>query len=254
MKNKKKIILSIIFITVIVLSISFYIHYWEYRKPVLEIYFFSLNKGRSIFIRTPENMTILIGGGQNSEVIRELTKVMPFYSRKIDKVIIPSAVQAQIGGLIEIVNRYNVDEIIMPKILATSTALSELIKVVQKKKIHIEEVEKGNEIKLEKDFKINVLFPYSDYKFNKSSLPELGFLISYLSDKAYFIGNLSKTIQKDISKNLENLNNNIVEFYNNGGDTKVSSELIDKIKPKYIWNTKEKTIHFVSNGEGWIRE
>lgn len=263
MKNKKTFIkICVVVLALFIIILSIYIYSWEFRKPLIDIYIFSLNKGRAIFIRTPENKTILIGGGQNSEVIRELTKVMPFYSRKIDKVIIPSAVPAQIGGLIEIVNRYSIDEIIMPKPLATSTVLNELIKEIGKKKIHIEEVERGDEIKLEKDLNLNVLFPYEDYKFNKSSLPELGFSISYFDTAMYFFGNLSKAIQKDIAKSQADTaiiqNNkpdqNLVEFYNNGGDTKVAKELINLIKPKYIWNTKEKTSHYFSEGEEWVKE
>src|SRR5690349_22634790 len=110
-KYWKLIVVSLI---VAILGLGFYIYKWEYRDPLLEVYFFSLNRGRSIFIRTPHNKTILIGGGQNSEVIREITKVTPFYRRSIDTVITPSATPAQIGGLIEVVHRYDVGEIIMP--------------------------------------------------------------------------------------------------------------------------------------------
>ena len=238
-----------------ILGIGFYVYKWEYRDHVLEVYFFSLNKGRSIFIRAPENKTILVGGGQNSEVIREITKVTSFYSRKIDTVITPSATPAQIGGLIEIIDRYNVGEIIMPKIMSTSTVLNELNKVIRKNKIHIVEVEKGDEINLEANLKIHILFPHKDFKFNKSSLPELGMSISYGSTTAYLIGNLSKTIQKDILKNtLINKDENIVEFYNSAIESKVSAELIDAIKPKFIFSTKEKMMHIISDGISWQKK
>ncbi|MEK7213523.1 MAG: hypothetical protein AAB637_00195 [Patescibacteria group bacterium] len=231
-----------------------YFYHFEYRKPLLEIHIFSLNRGRSVFIRTPQNKTILIGGGQNTEVIRELTKVTPFYKRKIDYIIISSVLPAQIGGLIEVINRYEVEEIIMPKLMATSTILTQLQKEIRKQKIHAEEVLKGDIIEIEKDLKLNILFPYKDFKFNKTSLPELGLSLEYGRTTAYFIGNLSKTIQKYITKNLEIKNGeNIIEFYNSAIDSKVSAELIEKIKPKFIWSTKEKTIHFISEGDRWVK-
>ncbi len=233
-------------------GLGLYVYKWEYRNPVFEIYFFSLNKGRSVFIRTSQNKTILIGGGQNSEVIREITKVMPFYKREIDFVIIPSATPAQVGGLIEIIDRYDIAEIIMPKIMATSTILTQLLKEIKKKKVHTEEVERGNEIKIEDDLKLNILFPYKEFKFNKSSLPELGLAISYGSTTAYLLGNLSKTIQKDILKNTEiNIGENIVEFYNSAIESKVSSELLNKINPKFTFSTKEKAMHLISDGFSW---
>ena len=230
-----------------------YIWKWEFRKLLLEVHFFSLNKGRSIFVRTPEGKTILIGGGQNSEVIREITNVMPFYSRAIDYVIIPSATPAQIGGLIEVIDRYEVEEIIMPKLLATSTVLTQLMKEIRKKKIHTEEVERGDEVQAG-EVTLKILFPYEDFKFNKSSLPELGLEISHRNTSAYLIGNLSKTIQKDILKNLEPNKENIVEFYNSMAGGKVFTELVEAIDPEFIFSTKEKTMHLISDGERWIKK
>lgn len=258
MLNKKTLILAISMVIIASGTIATYVYHWEHRKPLFEVYFFSLNKGRSIFLRTPKNKTFLIGGGQNSEVIRELTKVMPFYKRKIDYLVIPSAIPAQIGGLIEIIDRYEVGEIILPKIIATSTLLSQLSKEINNKKIHTKEIERGDEIEIEKDFKLNTLFPYEGFKFNKTSLPELGFSFSHGSTSVYLFGGLSKTIQKDIVKWLDKEkvkdDQNLVEFYNNGGENKVSIDLIKKINPKFIFTTKEKTARFVSMGAEWIRK
>lgn len=242
-----------ILIALIVLSgLGAYIYSWEYRKPLLEIHFFSLNKGRSIFIRTPQNKTILIGGGQNSEVIREITKVNPFYSRKIDTIITPSATPAQIGGLIEVISRYEVGEIIMPKLMATSTVLTQLMKEINKKKIHIKEVERGDEVKIEESLKFKILFPYDGFKFNKTNFPELGLALLYKDTTAYLMGNLSKTVQKDILKNTEiSKGENIIEFYNSMADGKVSTELLEAIDPKFTFSTKEKTAHLVSDGLFW---
>lgn len=246
-KLKKYLIIVVVLLGLSLLSA--YIHHWEYRKPVLDVYFFSLNKGRAVFIRTPQNKTILVGGGQNSEIIRELTKVIPFYKRKIDYLVLPSAVPAQVGGLIEVVDRYEIDNVIMPKVMATSTVLNMLMKNIRKKKIHIEEVEKGDVVEVESGFVFDVLFPRVDFKFNKTSIPELGLSISYGATGIFLIGNLSKTIQKDIASQLEvKTDQNLVEFYNSGGDSRSSFELIEKIKPKFTFTTKEKTVHFVSNG------
>lgn len=238
-----------------IVFLSFCIYKWEYKEPFFEVYFFNLNRGRSIFIRTPENHTILIGGGQNSEVIREITKITPFYRRRIDRIITPSATPAQIGGLLEIIDRYDVGEIIMSKIMATSTVLTQLLKEVRKKKIHIEEVERGDKISIESSLDMDIFFPYKEFKFNKTSLPELGLSISYGSTTAYLLGNLSKTIQNDIANSIEiRKGNNVVEYYNSAIESKISNELMKKINPKFTFSTKEKTMHLVSNGSAWHKE
>lgn len=248
-------IVASLFILVL-LGFGIYFYKWEYRDQVLEIYFFSLSRGRSVFIRTPKNKTILMGGGQNTDTIREITKVIPFYSRKIDFVIIPSATPNQIGGLIEIINRYETKEIFIPKVLATSTALSLLLETISQKKIHINRVDIGDIFSLEDGLMVNILFPYENFKFNKTSLPELGLSISYGSTTAYFIGNLSKTIQKYIFRNNTfNIGgDNIIEIYNSALSSKVYDRLFEVIHPSFIFNTKEKTTHLISDGVSWKRK
>ncbi len=252
MKNKN--LYMSIFILIIITYISVYIYKWEFRDKVFEIHFFSLNRGRAIFVRTPENKTILIGGGQNTEVIREITNVTPFYRREINKLIIPSANVNQIGGLIEIVNRYEIDEIIIPKIMATSTVLSELKKVIGRNKVHTVEVIEGDKIEIEEDLEIRILFPSQNFKYNKTTMPELGLQIKYRNVSAYLMGNLSKTIQKYIARNLQETQGNIIEFYNTASESKVSKELLDKLKLQFTFSTKEKSMHLISDGEGWIRK
>ncbi|MES3031423.1 MAG: hypothetical protein V4697_03365 [Patescibacteria group bacterium] len=253
MKYRSKYVAIITSTAILTISgVFYYIYKWEYRIPVLDVHFLSLERGRAIFIRTPQNKTILIGGGQNSQIIRELTSRMPFYRRNIDTIIIPSATPSQIGGLIEVVQRYEVDEIIMPKLLATSTALSILMKEIRKQKIHVEEVERGDGVEIEKGIDLFVLFPYKGFKFNKTSLPELGLRIDFEKTSVYLLGNLSKTIQKDIVKNFTEIKSeNILEYYHLGAPSKVSVELAEAIDPFFTFTTKEKTAHLISDGQFW---
>lgn len=253
MKRLKIISISLL-ILIGIFGLCFYIYSWENREPLFETHFFSLNRGRAIFMRTPEQKTILVGGGQNSDTIRELTKVMPFYSRKVHYLFIPAATPAQVGGLIEIVDRYEIEEIILPKIMGTSTVLTQVMKEVRKKKIHIQEVEAGDTLEI-RGLHIEIVFPYEVFKYNKTSLPELGLVVSYKDTAVYLMGNLSKTIQKNILKNLKgHTKENLLEFYNSAGESLVSEELVEFLGPKFIFSTKEKTTSFVSDGFSWKRE
>ncbi len=251
MNRKLLIILSVIGVLVSGIFISAYVYKWEYSKVQFEVNFFSLKRGRAIYIRTPDRKSILVGGGQNSEVIRELTRVRPFYNRNIDYIFIPSATPAQIGGLIEVVERYNVDEIFISDPIATSTVLTQLLKKIRSKKIHMTELKRGDRLKLGV-IEVEVLFPINDFKYNKSSLPELGLKFSYYKTEFFLIGNLSKTIQKFIVNGIGDVGEeNIVELYNSATKNKVSDELMNKLNPKYIFSTKEKSTRWISDGFSW---
>ncbi len=223
-------------------AVGFYIARYEFREPMLEVYFFNLNKGRSIFLYGPDGKTILIDGGQNGEVIRELSKILPFYRRRIDVVIVTSALPKNVGGLSEVLDRYEVNKIIEPTLMGTSTALQLFQKTAKKKKVPIEKVEKGDSFAID-SMQFKVLFPDPDFKYNKSSLPELVLQVDYKDTTLVFLGDSSKTIQKSFIKDLEKIY--LVEFAHGATKSRVSADLVSKLQPEVTVSAKrEETLKF----------
>jgi hypothetical protein len=255
----KKYIAFLLIFLLCLIYLSFYIYKFEFRKPLLEINFLSSSRSRSIFIKTPKGKNILIGAG-DKEIIRNITELIPFYKRNIHYVFIPSAVPNQNNGLTDIFKRYDIGKVFIGRIIATSTSINQINKIIKENKIEVQQVKLGDNFDID-DIKIEILFPDLDFKFNKTSLPELGLLISYKNTNAYLLGNLSKTIQKSIYKNLINKKDtseieqrdNIVELFNSGIENKKSEDLFNLINPKYIQTTKTKTTTWFSNGSSWER-
>lgn len=253
----KKLIIIIVIISSAILCVFYYIN--QNKNSNLEIYFSNLKRGRSVIIKTDDDKYILYGAGQNTEVIRILTKHMPFYKRKIDFVFLPSVNQNQIGGMIDIIDRYEIGQVYMPETFSTSTVLSVVMDKINKKKIKLIKFKEGEEIIINDDLKIKILFPNMTFKYNKSSLPELVVGINYKNINIILFGNISKTIQKYIFQNYIKNNNykkesTIIEYYNSMPDTKVYKEILEYLKPKYIFNTKSKDVNLISDGEGWYED
>ncbi|OGL72280.1 hypothetical protein A3D72_00610 [Candidatus Uhrbacteria bacterium RIFCSPHIGHO2_02_FULL_57_19] len=84
----------------------------EDTRGLLTVSFLDVGQGDSIFIRAPSGRQVLIDGGANTGVLRELARVVPWYDRSID-VVIPTHPDADhIGGLIDVLARYRVDTVI----------------------------------------------------------------------------------------------------------------------------------------------
>jgi len=248
-----KYILVSLTAAILIIGVCIYVYKWEYREEVFEVGFMNLNRGRAVFVRTPGNKTVLVGGGQNSEVIRELTKMTPFYDRKIDYLFVPSATPSQIGGLLEVIDRYEIGEVLIPTVFGTSTVLDLLEKKIRKNKIHVRRVSVGDVISIDK-LDISILFPVVGFKYNKTSLPELVLSIRYGNTDLYLIGNVSKTIQKYIGRYMEiGERQSLVEYYNTASESKVSPELKQSIDPVYVHSTKEKSTRWISDGFFWIK-
>ncbi|MFH1462184.1 MAG: hypothetical protein ABIG08_00565 [bacterium] len=61
----------------------------------LEVTFFDVGQGDSIFIETPQGRQILIDGGPSSIILEKLGKEMPFWDRTIDLIILSRPEQGQ---------------------------------------------------------------------------------------------------------------------------------------------------------------
>lgn len=227
---------TIIIIFIAVFGLGLYIFHFEFREPLLEVYFFHLDRGRSIFLRTPHGKTILIDGGQTSEIMRELTKIFPFYRRRIDTLIVTSSAPKNVGGLVEVATRYDIGKVIEPIVMGTSTALSAFEKTIQEKGLVIEKVGKGDGFTID-EVNFKVLFPDPTFKFNKTNTPELVLSVKYSGKDMLFLGDVSKTIQKSLIPEITKAH--LVEYAHSASDSRVSSELFNKLDPNFIVITKK---------------
>ena len=140
-------------------GVAGYVWYENWRPPVLEIYIFALKSGQAIFIRTPSDKRILIDGGTNSEIVRRISSKLPFYSRRIDKVIVTKADGKHVSGLVDVIGRYSVGDIFVPGIeledlgLASTTdqIYQTFVNVAQNVKVPIKEIVAGDKVILDEN-------------------------------------------------------------------------------------------------------
>ncbi len=177
----------------------------EQRPPILEIYVFALGSGHATFIRTPDDQRILIGGGGNSEVIRHLTHILPFYSRYIDAVVIPADRPTDIVGLIDVVVRYDVGRIYAPAPLVVdavvssspSEALVALYDAARSSGIDVVGLRAGDRIDWGEVF-ADVLFPEigDRFEYSLASPPEIVMRVSYDDTSVVCAGKATPKVQR----------------------------------------------------------
>lgn len=83
-------------------------HPWE--PNLLTVWVFDVGQGDAIFIDGPEKQ-VLIDGGRGSSVLNRLSTVMPFYDPSIDLVIATHPHADHVGGLDDVMDRYDVADL-----------------------------------------------------------------------------------------------------------------------------------------------
>lgn len=103
----------------------------EDRGGKLTVAFLDVGQGDAIFIESPTGNQLLIDGGPDKKVLRELGKLMPFYDRTIDALLVSNPDKDHIGGFLDVLRSFKVSTLVEPGTVGASgeyQALEELIK------------------------------------------------------------------------------------------------------------------------------
>jgi len=134
----------------------------EDRHGLLTVSFLDVGQGEAIFIDAPSGRQVLIDGGPDSSVLRELGKVMPWYDRSIDIIVATHPDDDDISGLIDVLQRYKVDAVVRSSVESSSpqwTALKQQMSDKAKGGMKVVTAQRGQMIELGKGVYIEMLSP-----------------------------------------------------------------------------------------------
>ncbi len=203
-----------------------YVAYFALDKD-LSIYFLSVGQGDAIFIQAPNGVQILIDGGPNSAVLRELTKIMPIYDRHIDVVMMTHPDADHVGGLNDVLNRYKVDMVFEPGVFASTTAYTSF-----RKKTKTKLARRGDRIYLSDDIYLDILFPDRDTDGWETNTASIISRLVYKDSSVLLTGDAPAKIEKFLVK-YDDLESDILKLGHHGSNTSSAEEFIAEVNPEY---------------------
>ncbi len=260
MMSKKSIFkLSVFLILFLTAFFSVYTLYREDRKGILTVAFLNVGQGDAIFIDAPSGNQMLIDGGPGKSVLRELSKVMPFYDRSIDVVMATHADKDHIGGLPDVLKKYKVDIFMEPGLSGKSSSYKELEKIVSKKS---QSLPLGNfkgevlkkilarswmDIDLGDGAILEILFPDRDPTGMDTNMSSIVARLVYGENKFLFTGDSPKAIENYLvylsqsqGNTLGNsqgvtlgLQSDVLKVGHHGSRNSSGAEFISAVAPEY---------------------
>ena len=85
-------------------------------RGVLTVSFLDVGQGDAIFISAPSGRTVLIDGGPDAGVLRQLGDVMSWYDHSIDVVMPTHPDTDHISGLVDVLERYHVSYVVQSSV------------------------------------------------------------------------------------------------------------------------------------------
>ncbi len=115
----------------------------------LHITFLEVGSADAILIQTPEGRNVLINGGASaSELSDELGRRLPFFTRKLDWLVIASTQEEQLAALPRVVERYPPDNVLWSGNVQASFSAQALDKFFAKQGIPVSRAEAGQKLDL----------------------------------------------------------------------------------------------------------
>ena len=130
----------------------------------LHVSFLNVGQGDAILVQTPSHQNILIDGGPSPKALnRELGKKLPFWDRTIDLVVSTQPQADHLAGLVEVLKRYKVNEVVESGIPYNTSVYQEWNSSVSASGVRRDIAIAGQEADLGGGIKLMVLNPPAEH-------------------------------------------------------------------------------------------
>jgi len=225
------------------LNILAWIAVYDFCKPqLLAVNFFDVGQGDAIFIVSPQRHQILIDGGPGPAILEKLAAEMPFYDRSLDLIILTHPERDHISGLIEVLKRYEVENILWTGIVRNSSEYEEWMKLIkeEKAKIFIAKLSQkvicqGNHPEQKGEF-MEILNPLESLEGRefKNDSNDTSIVIKLVFNKETFLftGDISSKIEKDLKLANLPLKADILKVAHHGSKYSSSDYFLESVLPE----------------------
>ncbi len=108
------------------------------------MHFLDVGQGEAVLIVTPDGQQVLIDGGVSpTALLGELGRLMPFYDRQIELVVVTHAGDKRVGGLLGLAQRYQIGQVVQAPFPYPSAAYGQWLRELQEASVPIAAAEAG---------------------------------------------------------------------------------------------------------------
>lgn len=228
---------KILFILGIIFVLSAFFLFWIYWQPSknLEVDFLNVGQGDAILIKAPSGQNILIDGGPDKSVIRELSRNLAWWDREIDLIILTHPHDDHVSGLIDVIKRYKVKQIISSGVIHNGPNYLAWMDLVRNKKIKLVIIDRPQTVNLGQGCDLEIIYPISSFlgkevdNLNNSSLVAK---LIYGESEFLFMGDAEKETEDKLLAEKIDMSANVLKVGHHGSDTGSGENFLNTVKPK----------------------
>jgi competence protein ComEC len=206
----------------------------EKKCECLQVSFLDVGQGDSIFIETPDGYQLLVDGGPDMFVLRELGHELSFFDRSIDMIVASHPDADHIAGLSDVLARYDVGSIIETTNGKQTPVTQALATAVEKEHMQVVYAEPGQVIQLGASTTLRIFSPAGDETNWESNMASIVLKVEYGSTSVMLTGDAPIEIENYLVQAYPGLlKSTVLKLGHHGSKTSSSDEWLDAVNPEY---------------------
>lgn len=199
----------------------------------LEVSYLDVGQGDAIYVKV-NDYDILIDAGPRSDVENLMSQLEEKNIDDFEIVIATHPHEDHIGGMTDVLKKYNVENFYMPKVSNTTKTFEYMINSISNQGLKIKTIKDGTSIDLGSGARIDVYSPIDDAydDFNDYS-PIMK--LTYGETKLMFTGDAEELAEKQVLEKYTSseLKSDVLKFGHHGSSTSSSEEFLNAVSPTY---------------------
>lgn len=198
----------------------------------LHLYFLDIGQGDSILIKTPDYRYILVDGGEGTAILEELGEVMPFWQRRVDLVVGTHADSDHIGGLVFVLEKYEVDRFVTSSLEVEDNNLRRIKDIAEDRDIELSELDSGDVIDVG-ELHFDVLWPSEDFVAENDNQNSVVLRGEYKEFSFLLTGDIEAEQEHVLISTFPSIGVTILKVSHHGSKTATPSEFIEAVEPHF---------------------
>lgn len=206
----------------------------EDRSGLLLVAFLDAGQGDAIFIESPSGNQVLVDGGPDRSILRQLSKVMPFYDRSIDMLIVSNPDKDHFAGFLDILRSFKIGAVVEPGTVGASAEYKTFEKLIEEKPAPRFLARRGQVIDLGGGAFLEILFPDRDVSGVDVNNGSIVAKLSYGATSFLLTGDAPQNIEEYIARlDGKRLDVDVLKVGHHGSRTSTSETLLGFASPTY---------------------
>lgn len=196
--------------------------------------FLDVGQGDATYIRTTTGADVFIDGGPDRTILERIPEVMRPFDTTIETLILTHPDADHITGIVELVKRYDVQQIITTALPATKPLHRELLELIKQNDIQHVIVSAGDIIQLDQATSCTVLYPTLTTPVTQLETNDTSLILEcqFAATSVLFTGDMSSLVEKELVQSGGLTDVDLLKVPHHGSKSASTAEFLAAITPE----------------------